>query len=128
MIGKNNPLNVRFNPLNHWRGQTGQTCGFCDFSTEYYGVRAAIYLLFRTYKKKNCVTYGEIINRYAPSTENDTQAYIGFICKSLHVFPFDVPFFINEWIGLFYYMSQYEGNVVAKDKIEKYFYKFLGES
>ena len=128
MIGKNNPLNVRFNPLNHWRGQTGSIRGFCDFCEEYYGVRAAMYLLFRSYKKKNCVTYAEMIERYAPSKENNTKAYINFICKHMHVFPFDVPHHFNEWIDLFYYMSIYEGNAVSANKIEKYFYEFLDES
>lgn len=128
MIGKNNPLNVRFVPLNRWRGQTGATRGFCDFSTEYYGVRAAMYLLFRSYKKSNCVTYAEMIERYAPSFENDTSAYIDFICKKLKVFPFDIPQHLDDWIKLFHYMSIYEGNAISADKIEIYFYEFLGES
>lgn len=128
MIGKNNPLNVRFNPLNHWRGLTGSTRGFCDFSKEYYGVRAAMYLLFRSYKKLNCVTYAQMIERYAPSSENNTSFYISFICKKMHVFPFDIPQHLDDWINLFYYMSIYEGNAISADKIEKYFYEFLGES
>ena len=127
MIGKNNPLNVRYNPLNHWRGQNGSTRGFCNFVHEYYGVRAAMYLLFRSYKKKNIVTYAEMIRRYAPDTENDTNKYVNFICDKLSVFPWDVPQHLNQWIDLFYYMSVYEGNIVFKDRIEKYFYEFLGE-
>lgn len=127
MIGKNNPLNVRYNPLNHWRGQTGSTRGFCDFSHEYFGVRAAMYLLFRSYKKKNIVTYAEMIRCYAPPTENETDKYVSFICDKLNVFPWDVPQHLSEWINLFYYMSVYEGNIIFKDRIEKYFYEFLSE-
>lgn len=128
MIGKNNPLNVRFNSLNRWRGLTGQTRGFCDFESEYYGVRAAMYLLIRSYKARNIVTYSEMIKRYAPPTENNTGAYVRFICESMNVFPFDVPLYLSNWIDLFYYMSKYEGNSLSKDTIEKYLYKFLGES
>ena len=79
MIGKNNPLNVRYNPLNHWRGQIGSTRGFCDFSSEYFGVRAAMYLIFRSYKKKGFVSYYQIIHRYAPRWENDTVSYVKYI-------------------------------------------------
>lgn len=127
MIGKNNPLNVRYNPLNHWKGQTGNTRGFCDFISQYYGVRAAMYLVFRSYKKKGVVTYSDIIHRFAPSTENNTSAYVSYICDNMHVFPFDIPQHLSEWIDLFWFMSRYEGNPLWKSTIEKYFFEFLGE-
>ena len=41
----NNPLNIRFNENNQWRGQTGQNRGFCVFSSEAYGIRAGYKIL-----------------------------------------------------------------------------------
>lgn len=127
MIGKNNPLNVRYTLLNRWKGQIGSTKGYCDFSEEYFGVRACLYLIFKSYKKKGAVTYSDIIRRYAPSTENDTSSYLLFIIDKCGVLPFDIPTSDSDWIKLVKYMSVYEGNSISFDVCEKYYNRFKNE-
>lgn len=77
---KNNPLNIRFVSRNKWRGLTGCDHGFCTFDTLEHGYRAAGILLLRTYRKKDCYTIRSIIKRFAPASENPTEAYISFVC------------------------------------------------
>lgn len=120
MIGKNNPFNVRYNPLNRWLGLSGQRKGFCEFTALYYGIRACFYLISKSYKKKGCVTYKQIIERYAPPSENSTQDYVDFVCHRCGVLPFDFPYLDSDWLNLLYAMSIYEGNPVSKDELKKF--------
>lgn len=90
MIGKNNVFNIRYVKANNWKGQIGHTRGFCDFDSVDSCIRAAAILIFRSYYRKNIRTYAEIINRYAPASENMTDLYIKYVCGEKH-FPFDVP-------------------------------------
>ena len=108
MIGKNNPLNIRYSRLNKWKGQTGQTRGFCDFESVDYCIRACAILLMRSYRKRGIFTYGEIIRVYAPSCENDTGAYLEYVCEKLGVTPFDTPTSIEDFSKLIYWMGVYE--------------------
>jgi hypothetical protein len=73
-IGLNNPFNLRDYNQN-WMGQTGATDGFVDFSSVDYGIRAADRLL----SNYDVSTIEDLISKYAPSTENDTEAYIDFV-------------------------------------------------
>ena len=80
----NNPLNIRAGK-SKWLGQVLPQRGsgegaFCHFQSMEYGIRAA-FCLFRTYATKyrlNCVK--DIITRWAPPSENDTQNYIRHVC------------------------------------------------
>ena len=84
MITNNNPLNIRVGK-SKWLGQVLPQRGsgegaFCHFESMEYGIRAAFCLL-RTYATKyrlNCVK--DIITRWAPPSENDTQSYIRHVC------------------------------------------------
>lgn len=71
----NNPLNIRYSKQNNWLGQIGSNKGFCVFDNIEHGYRAAI-MLVRNYVRKGFNTPRKIITRFAPSNENDTQAYI----------------------------------------------------
>ena len=53
------------------------------------GIRALmkILLTYRFTHKK--ITVDEIISRWAPPSENDTNAYIDFVCKEINVNPMD---------------------------------------
>lgn len=78
-IKNNNPLNIRYTALNKWKGLVGSEKGFCVFDTMEYGLRAGIITL-RTYIKKHHLTSVEaIIKRFAPSSENNTSAYISYV-------------------------------------------------
>ena len=125
MIGKNNPLNIRYNPLNRWKGQTGQTKGFCDFSSLEFGVRAALYLVKVSYAKKGCKTYQEIIRRFAPPVENNSDSYVHFVCDKLSVLPFDVPYYPLDWVYLIHAMSIFEGNEIKKVTINNVYNKYF---
>lgn len=78
----NNPLNLRYSAANNWKGQQGQQSGFCVFDTPENGIRAAMINL-KSYRKKGVVTIADIISRWAPPSENNTEAYIDFVCNKL---------------------------------------------
>lgn len=92
-IRNNNPLNIRRSKQQTWYGevnqivvieeQSGEKCQtiwhdrqFCQFSDMAYGLRAAAKLLINYQKKHNLHTIREIINRWAPANENNTEGYI----------------------------------------------------
>ncbi|CAJ0610726.1 unnamed protein product [Cylicocyclus nassatus] len=52
-----------------------------------YGYRAALYLI-RKYINKGYATVGDIISRWAPTNENNTQAYINSVCNQTGFTPF----------------------------------------
>lgn len=74
----NNPLNIRYNPQNQWRGQTGQDKGFCVFKNKAYGFRAG-FIILGNYIKNGINTIEQIVSRWAPPSENNTENYIRFI-------------------------------------------------
>ena len=76
----NNPLNIRFSPMNQWKGQIGCRKGFCVFDTKVHGYRAALVLL-HNYVKRGYDTVHEIISRWAPASENDTKNYIRVVVE-----------------------------------------------
>lgn len=87
-ITNKNPLNIRFSPMNDWRGQIGSRKGFCQFDTYYNGCRAAMVLLCN-YVRKGYDTIPAIISRWAPASENNTKAYIDTVISGLSFEWFD---------------------------------------
>lgn len=112
MVGKNNPFNIRYTKANRWLGQTGHTNGFCDFSEMAFGIRAALYLFFKSYKRMKVVTVRDVITRFAPPSENDTKRYIEFVCTYTKLLPDDKI----DWCPISFpiAVSIYEGNSVTK--------------
>ena len=108
-----NPLNIR-RSKDQWKGlveqEQSQTClnsaeregfrpkvngllpeqndkSFYQFKAMEWGYRAAFRLL-RTYRVKyNRYSVRTIIERWAPPNENQTRAYIGFVCEEMGVPP-----------------------------------------
>lgn len=81
----NNPGNIRHGQP--WQGLSAQQTDkdFCQFVSPEYGIRA-IYVLMRTYEKKyGLCSIREIINRYAPPKENNTEGYIQRVANELNV-------------------------------------------
>jgi len=77
----NNPLNIRRSET-EWKGQNAvqNDPHFVQFSSLTYGFRAA-FITIRTYMRKYglcCVE--QIIQRWAPPSENDTESYIQVVC------------------------------------------------
>ena len=77
-----NPLNIRRVAGTRWKGQRAEQTDreFVQFSSIEYGIRAAFCLL-ETYRRKyKAVCIEDIINRWAPPSENDTEKYIKNVC------------------------------------------------
>lgn len=84
---KNNPFNIRVASKNRWRGALPFSKNFERFSNTVYSVRAFIIIICTYRYKHNIVTVYDIIHRYAPLIENDTRAYISYICKRMKCLP-----------------------------------------
>ncbi len=82
-LRNNNPGNIRRG--NHaWQGKITWSVSkdkeFEQFHKLWFGVRALIKLLLTYFVKYKLNTVGLIINRWAPDTENNTEAYIASVC------------------------------------------------
>lgn len=81
-IRNNNPGNIR-RSKDKWQGlapsQTSQE--FFTFKSPIYGIRAIARLLINYQDDHALATITEIIGRWAPATENNTQAYIQSVVK-----------------------------------------------
>ncbi len=104
----NNPLNIRKSPQ-EFRGEiTGEDKSFKSFSTMAYGFRAGLVIL-RTYiRKYKLDTIKKIINRWAPPSENDTEAYIRFVCTKTGHLPEDIIYFDMGLIPIVWAMAWQE--------------------
>lgn len=82
-LRNNNPLNIKEEQWNdiEWEGEHELDLDptFEEFQTPLYGLRAGARIL-RTYANKHGrKTIGRIIERWAPTNENDTANYINFV-------------------------------------------------
>lgn len=111
-VRNNNPGNIDFNPRNDWQGQVGPETGvdkprFARFDHPENGIRALGKLLINYRGKDGMLGVGgkgidtvlETINRWAPSNENDTQAYASAVARRLGVAPTD-PINIKDPVTL----------------------------
>ncbi|WP_195322207.1 hypothetical protein [Klebsiella grimontii] len=84
-VRNNNPGNLEASSSNPWVGQIGSDGRFAKFETPEHGIRALGRNLI-SYQRQGVDTVGEIINRWAPpSDNNDTTAYIRAVCAQLGV-------------------------------------------
>lgn len=86
-IRNNNPGNIRWG--DDWQGLVPQAQrtdkSFCQFISPEYGIRAMIVILRNYQRKYGLKTITEIIQRWAPPNENDTQAYINSVSKATDI-------------------------------------------
>ena len=77
----NNPLNIRVG--NNWPGEVAKPSDhtFEQFKEMKYGVRAAFIILRNYINRHKLNTIPKVINRWAPSNENNTLAYIKAVEK-----------------------------------------------
>ena len=87
-----NPGNIRITK-DKWQGlRTVQTDKeFFQFEEMKWGYRALIRTLQNYRKRHGCRTITEFIQRWAPSCENNTMAYIKSVCNQLGVPSVFVP-------------------------------------
>jgi hypothetical protein len=98
-VRNNNPGNIDYNPRNQWQGQLAPDPSietrFARFDTVENGIRALAKLIL-AYRGKDGMpgigstgidTVREVISRWAPGVENDTEAYIKAVAAGAGVAP-----------------------------------------
>ena len=98
-VRNNNPGNIDYNPRNRWLGQLAPDPAvekrFARFDSAENGIRALAKLVL-AYRGKDGMpgvggagidTVREVINRWAPGVENDTEAYIKAVAAGVGVEP-----------------------------------------
>lgn len=120
-IRNNNPLNIRIG--NNWWGEVeNQTdTQFEQFEKMEYGIRAAFIILRRYIEKYKRNTIALIVSSWAPSSENDTMAYVKFVCLKVKIPAQKVISYDNKdvMVRLVDAMIQYEcGQQVKLEKIQ----------
>lgn len=88
-IRNNNPLNIRIG--NSWQGEvenpTDKT--FEQFTQMEYGLRAGFILLRRYISRYHLNTISDIIKRWAPANENNTENYIKRVSLEVGLSPYE---------------------------------------
>lgn len=107
-VRNNNPLNIRYNKHNDWRGQVGENKGFSVFIDIEHGFRAAYKLMMTYANKYKAYSIAEIVTRWSPPTENNTQKYIDFVASKLNKSPY-MPLSNNDYPLLIKAMADMEG-------------------
>lgn len=105
----NNPLNIR-KSKDKFVGEeeVQKDPDFKQFKDNIHGYRAAFTIL-KTYRNKyGLKTIEEIINRWAPPSENDTEKYIKFVCYRSGIWPGE-EIRINEYPLVVEAMAKMEG-------------------
>ena len=89
-IRNNNPLNLRVG--NNWEGEVSQPTdhAFEQFTEMKWGVRAACIILRNYIQRHKLNTVAKVIQRWAPSNENNTAKYIETVCQRAHLGPDEV--------------------------------------
>lgn len=117
-IRNKNPFNLRLS-YTEWQGQIeGKDKDFCVFKSMEYGLRAGLVNLYNGYFKEG-LTIRELINKYAPSSENDTESYIRRVSAMSGVDPGVVPD-QDEWLSVASEILKYENgqNVATPEELK----------
>ena len=89
-IRNHNPGNIRAG--DKWRGLTGiDDAGFCQFDTPEHGIRALAKVLLSYQSTHGLRTLRQMVSRWAPPVENDTESYIDSVCRACVASP-DNPY------------------------------------
>lgn len=120
----NNPLNIRISS-SKWLGEVeNNTDGvFEQFVAMEYGYRAALKLIRNYINNYNLHTVAEIINRWAPTNENNTSGYISRVCNTTGWVPGKTidPNNMQDMCDLAYAMAIVEnGNTILPNYTEIY--------
>lgn len=92
-IRNNNPGNIERGAA--WQGLAADQSGdarFAVFSAPEWGIRAMARII-RQYQARGLRTVRQIINTWAPPSENDTGAYVDAVARQLGVTP---DYIVNE--------------------------------
>lgn len=98
-IRNHNPGNIELGG-DRWQGlapKAQQTDGrFAVFNTPAYGIRALCRILITYQDDHKLNTVRKVINRWAPSSENNTDSYVSAVCNAVDVGP-DEPLDLQEY-------------------------------
>ena len=124
MIGKNNIFNIRAGKA-QWLGMTGTRRGFVEFDTREHGIRAWL-VLMRNYRRLyGCKTVRQIVSRFAPPTENETERYIKFCAEGVMLDADCALTAVIDYAFLGKYMARMEtGTAVTAEEILEVMNKF----
>ncbi|HTQ99566.1 MAG TPA: hypothetical protein VMH83_06230 [Candidatus Acidoferrum sp.] len=119
--GNNNPGNIRASDQS-WLGKIadGVTSAFERFVSPEYGVRAVAIIFQNYYTRYGLDTVRDLITRYAPPSENDTENYANFVAGRLGVSPdtpLNVPQVLPELVAAVLQMES--GTVVTPDYVRQ---------
>lgn len=98
-IRNNNPLNIRIG--NTWLGEVSNPTDseFEQFVSPKYGIRAAFCILRRYIRRYGRNTVEKICSAWAPSSENNTSAYISFVASRANLLP-DAPLLYEDRVTM----------------------------
>ena len=94
-IRNNNPLNIE-RTGDKWLGMRAEQSDqrFVQFETTAYGYRAAIVILRNYVARYGLKTLRQVLHRWAPPTENNTDGYLSTVSHRAKILP-DTP--LNMW-------------------------------
>ena len=126
-LRNNNPLNIRHGK-SRWKGMREEQtdCAFVQFKTRVMGYRAA-FVLLRNYIADGTNTISRIIGRWAPSTENNTTAYIAHVSETTGIPDYETVRFEDKetMIGIVRSMAQIESGIIEKIEVLEEAYENL---
>lgn len=93
-LRNNNPGNIR-RSNDKWQGLSPEQTDseFFQFTDPVYGIRALARVLINYQNKHGLGTVAQIVNRWAPPSENNTGAYVRHVAGALGVDE-------NEWLAM----------------------------
>ncbi len=94
-IRNNNAGNIRLSKT-RYLGEVlpSSDKAFKQFKTMAWGYRA-IFVLLDSYSRKGFITLRQMITRYAPASENNTENYIRYVAQNAVVSP-EAPLDVND--------------------------------
>ena len=117
-----------------WQGEIrpGGDERFCEFESLIMGCRALIKTLVTYHTKHGCSTVRSIIERWAPSHENDTESYMEHVASSIskgvdEAIPFDLD--PTYYLAIAKAIARHENGVDAlaiSDDVWEEAYKLTG--
>lgn len=114
-LRNNNPGNIRRSKVRYEGEVPSSDVSFKAFRSMAYGYRA-IFVLLDSYRRKyGLCTIRQMLNRYAPPTENFTEGYVRFVADCSGVMPDEVIDTRSEkdMIPIVAAMSKIENGVAA---------------
>lgn len=116
-LRNNNPFNIR-KSKSRWIGKIkGVDKEFETFDTLAHGYRAGLILLANYYKKYKLHSYGAILRKFAPSSENNLVNYFKFIKQHTQIASEDYISLQLLWYEVAPLIAYYESNFFDEDLI-----------